>query len=54
MFYMVIGNLGYLVPHTKILGVGQPKVDFLLDYAYNYARTCEFDRLCVGITICGV
>ena len=25
---MTIGNLGCVAPHTKILGVGQPKVDF--------------------------
>ena len=28
VFYMAIGNLGCVAPQTKILGVGQPKVDF--------------------------
>ena len=28
VFFMVIGNLGCVAPHTKILGVGQPEVDF--------------------------
>ena len=54
VFYMAIGNLGRVAPETKNFGSWATQSRILLHYAYNYARTCDFDRLCVGITICGV
>ena len=53
VFYMAIGNLECVAPDQNS-GSWATQSRFLLDFAYNYARTCDFDRLCVGITICGV
>ena len=53
VFYMAIGNLECVAPDQNS-GSWATQSRFLLDYAYNYARTCDFDRLCVGITKCGV
>jgi hypothetical protein len=45
---------GVRCPPDQNSGSWATQSRFLLDYAYNYARTCDFDRLCVGITGCRI